>query len=587
MEAKAKKKIKEKEGDVEMSADNFTKEQETSVDQESTLFLGFLNRDGSVLYFNPIAEVVKNCDGYSNIKQLEIENVKDILKSDPYKHLNFKLNMNEKECIEDYVNSNINMLFVVSVNKDFISVNPERSNHYYGKNISKDDIKVIFEQEELGICECIPSNIGLAIEKDKWKYIIFKSDCNNSDDLEKKYKMLYDPKEESDKVWFISTENTSDLNTGNTIGLNTILYGPPGTGKTFHAVNYAVDIIGINNKENPEYAGKSGYELIKTAYDDFVNAGRIAFVTFHQSYGYEEFIEGIKPVLKGVKDSQSQKVNRGNEDTCNLEEANNIESQNNNAGTLEFRIEPGIFKAFCDEARKDNNKGKKFVFIIDEINRGNISKIFGELITLIEPNKRAGNDEEMKVKLPYSKEEFSVPNNVYILGTMNTAGRSIALIDTALRRRFNFIEMMPRSDLLEDMKLTINKDGEFIDIQAMLETINNRIEILYDREHTIGQAFFMKLKKNPSLEVLADIFKTNIIPLLQEYFYEDYEKIQWILGDNNKKDKNIKFIQNEKIDLKEAFFGGIECDKENKYSINKDAFSEPYSYIYIYKQEKK
>ena len=166
---------------------------------------------------------------------------------------------------------------------------------------------------------------------------------------------------------------------------------------------------------------------------------------------------------------------------------------------------------------------KPCVFVIDEINRGNISKIFGELITLIEDTKREGLPEQASAILPYSGESFSVPSNVYILGTMNTADRSITLMDTALRRRFQFFEMMPDPEVLR--KLGADKVGE-LDVAAMLKIINERITFLYDREHTIGHAFFTKLKDSPNIATLASIFRKSIIPLLQEYFYEDYQKIQ-------------------------------------------------------------
>jgi len=244
---------------------------------------------------------------------------------------------------------------------------------------------------------------------------------------------------------------------------------------------------------------------------------RYRFITFHQSFSYEEFIEGIKP----------KKTEEGNE--------------------LIYDIEDGIFKKCCMEALKltsftgtwkeffelslnerksfFGNETPAYAIFIDEINRGNISKIFGELITLIESDKRLGAEHEMIVTLPYSKEKFGIPKNLHIIGTMNTADRSIALIDTALRRRFSFKEIMPDSDLLTGVQI------EDIDVQKMLEVINKRIEFLYDRDHMIGHSYFLDLKENPSFEKLCDIFENKIIPLLQEYFYDDWEKIQLVLNE--------------------------------------------------------
>lgn len=221
------------------------------------------------------------------------------------------------------------------------------------------------------------------------------------------------------------------------------------------------------------------------------------FITFHQSYGYEEFVEGVKAIPVGEL---------GNED----------------GNEMIYKVVDGIFKKLSKRALK--NPHYNYAIIIDEINRGNISKIFGELITLIEPSKRIGASEEIRVRLPYSNDEFGVPQNLYILGTMNTADRSIALMDTALRRRFEFTEMLPRPELLNF------KIGE-IHIQSMLEKINQRVEYLYDRDHTIGHAYFMTLQEKQTISELENIFKNKIIPLLQEYFYDDWEKILMVLGD--------------------------------------------------------
>ena len=336
---------------------------------------------------------------------------------------------------------------------------------------------------------------------------------------------------------------------------NLILYGPPGTGKTYNSVIYAVAIC--DGKPIDEL---TDYDAVMSRYNELKKAGRISFTTFHQSYGYEEFIEGIKPII------------------------------DENKHDIGYTIEPGVFKKFCDNAKSITRTStgiestvieentEPYVFIIDEINRGNISKIFGELITLIESTKREGMPEAASAILPYSGDEFSVPSNVYILGTMNTADRSIALMDTALRRRFQFVEMMPDSDVLRK----IHADNvEDLDVAAMLDKINERIEFLYDREHTIGHAFFTDLKDDETLEKLQSIFEKSVIPLLQEYFYEDYQKIQLVLGDNAKSDDSLKFIIDEKVVAKNIFKGNVEdvIDlPEKKYSINSKAFENINSY---------
>lgn len=485
------------------------------------------------------------------------------------------------------------------------------------------------------------------------------------------------------------------------VGLNTILYGPPGTGKTYHTVIYAVAII-----ENKELSAveKEDYAEVLERYNEYKAQGRIEFTTFHQSYGYEEFIEGIRPTITP-------------------------DDADGESGDIQYSVQPGVFKCFCERAERpivvanadygisdspniwkvslegtgdnptrteclknnhirigwddygkditdetdfsvsggrvvlnafinkmqvgdivlscysastidaigvvtgeyewhdeyanlkrlrkvnwvvkdirenilainggtsmtlasvyrlnisladvyqliekyqpkqivpNNVRNDNYVFIIDEINRGNISKIFGELITLIEASKRVGLPESMTVRLPYSQKLFGVPKNVYIIGTMNTADRSIATIDTALRRRFLFREMLPAPKVLADISV------EDLSISEMLTRLNKRIAVLYDREHTIGHAYFMPLKASPTVETLAEVFTNIIIPLLQEYFYEDYEKIRLVLGDNKKSNPEEQFIVAKENNYAELF-GDIEVglDAGYSYEINYAAF---------------
>jgi 5-methylcytosine-specific restriction endonuclease McrBC GTP-binding regulatory subunit McrB len=270
--------------------------------------------------------------------------------------------------------------------------------------------------------------------------------------------------------------------------LNQILYGPPGTGKTFNTINKALAIINEIEEEDLE----EDREKLKEEFDELAKTGQIVFTTFHQNMSYEDFIEGIKPDCENNKD-------------------------------ISYKIEPGIFKKICEQAIGTIKESKNFVLIIDEINRGNVSQIFGELITLIEEDKRLGEAEELKATLPYSKEKFGVPNNLYIIGTMNTADRSVEALDTALRRRFSFEEMMPKYDLPELKDKTIDS----IHLMKLLETINSRIKKLLDRDHQIGHSYFFGID---SLEKLKSVFKDKIIPLLQEYFFGDYGKIGFVLG---------------------------------------------------------
>ncbi|MDR0947240.1 MAG: AAA family ATPase [Ruminococcus sp.] len=336
------------------------------------------------------------------------------------------------------------------------------------------------------------------------------------------------------------------------MGANIILYGPPGTGKTYNTVTYAISLITgrpIRDVMQENYDTLlEQYSLLKNQY------GQIEFTTFHQSFGYEEFVEGIKPVFLQVMNEKGERTRK--------EE-------------MVYRVDQGIFRKFCTEA--EQNPDEKYIFIIDEINRGNISKIFGELITLIEPSKRVGQAEATTVKLAYSQEAFGVPDNIYILGTMNTADRSIAMLDTALRRRFSFIEMLPNPHIFDGVSV------EGIDIAKLMTIINKRVEILLDRDHTIGHAYFMPLMTRATLPVLANIFKNSIIPLLQEYFYDDYEKMRLVLGDQQKP-VSEQFITNSSINYEQVFGGAKDLYLENDeiYSINSAAFGNINSYFKIF-----
>lgn len=212
------------------------------------------------------------------------------------------------------------------------------------------------------------------------------------------------------------------------------------------------------------------------------------------------------------------------------------------------------------------------VLIIDEINRGNIARIFGELITLIEPSKRQGAEESLEVMLPYSKKRFSVPNNVYIIGTMNTADRSLTGLDIALRRRFVFREMPPDHSLLDGVLI------EGVDIGNLLRILNQRIEVLLDRDHCLGHTFFLPLKDDPTLAQLASIFRGSIIPLLQEYFFEDWERIHWVLNDHRKPLAN-QFVT-QTTASPEALFGNVTGLRHanGRWKLNHDAFSNVKSY---------
>ena len=497
----------------------------------------------------------------------------------------------------------------------------------------------------------------------------------------------------------MSVDTVTQHNTQNTdIAKNTILYGPPGTGKTYNTVMYAVAII--ENKKLEEIK-KENYTEVIDRYNKYKEDGLIEFTTFHQSYGYEEFIEGIKPVIHsdeedetdiqyevvpglfkkfcdiagkpilrkekcdiGINESptiwkislegsgenstrtecmKNEHIRIGYDEygreitnlfkgaagrhilnyfindmsigdivmscyDCNTVDAigvvtgeyewhdeypeykrlrkvnwivkgikENIIKINNgsrlsNPTVYKLRMDLSdvmeIIEKYSKNTIEVEGKKKNHVFIIDEINRGNISKIFGELITLIEPTKRIGQTEGQKVRLPYSQKLFGVPNNVYLIGTMNTADRSIATIDTALRRRFNFKEMLPDEEVLDGIYV------EDVSIKDIFIKMNKRITVLFDREHTLGHAYFLPLKDAPTIETLANIFENSIIPLLQEYFYEDYEKIRMVLGDNQRDSEDKQFITIEENDYNDLFgYIDYDFDEMSTYKINSFALT--------------
>lgn len=397
---------------------------------------------------------------------------------------------------------------------------------------------------------------------------------------------------------------------------NQILYGPPGTGKTYHTVNKAISII------NPSFDLNQCRDLVKAEYKRLVDSGQIVFTTFHQSLSYEDFVEGIKPLIDEDADGNKQviydvqpgilkqmvdrmlvsrthsseessytfddgwnelielsneQIEAGKEYKLNIltPEMGMMVTEITSNGNLNLKPSKGSGKEYlvsyarCKKlqhafpnlsvvknidkefraviggmnstaywsvlnfinnkiASKGNKRNKStssealpHVLIIDEINRGNVSAIFGELITLIEESKREGKEESLEVTLPYSKEKFIVPENLYIIGTMNTADRSVEAIDTALRRRFVFEEMLPNYQLPEIQQQVFGYPATEI-----LKKINERIEKLIDRDHCIGHTYFIGKDET----TIVESFYKNIIPLLQEYFFGDYGKIGLVLG---------------------------------------------------------
>ncbi len=519
---------------------------------------------------------------------------------------------------------------------------------------------------------------------------------------------------ESELAPAASDEEESEL----PASLNTILYGPPGTGKTYTTIDEAIKIL------DPEFFAKneSERESLKERFDDLVTNSRIRFVTFHQSFAYEDFVEGLraetdeaeggqiqylieKGVFKAICEDASKPIQSasaklgvsdspriwkisidgtgdsatrqhclkngearigwgyvgdlktaqlndpafalGSNDRSTLELFGNeiavgdvvlcIRSATEVAavgivnGDYRYEATPPVsvrpdyknvlpvnwIVTDCNFSILGLNSQKRFtlktvyeitrfswtelldglrtagvdlkavgpteinsapyVLIIDEINRGNVSRIFGELITLIEPSKRLGAKESLTVTLPYSKKPFGVPKNVYLIGTMNTADKSLTGLDIALRRRFVFKEMPARPELLD--KVVISG----LSIGQMLRSINQRIEVLLDRDHCIGHAYFLPLDKDRSVERLAAIFKQQVLPLLQEYFFEDWERIGWVLNDHRTKvEPFIRLGSLGSVPLAKLFGAEVAGSlRDTRWAVNEGALASIESYLNI------
>ncbi|WP_049140804.1 AAA family ATPase [Bacillus subtilis] len=301
-----------------------------------------------------------------------------------------------------------------------------------------------------------------------------------------------------------------------------------------------------------------------TFFDSYLTNGsigkRFCFVTFHQSFTYEDFIEGIRPKIDIFNTTNGQQ-----------------------SGDIQYEIKDGLFKELCEEAKL--HPTKEYAIFIDEINRGNISEIFGDLISLVELDKRLGMPNELKVRLPYSKTEFGVPQNISIYGTMNSADRSIALIDIALRRRFEFEPMTSDLNILESVlreKGVNPKNINGIDLVKLLETINKRIQLLLDENFVIGHAYFTPVT---NFESLKEIMIKKVIPLLEEYFFDDLEKVQLVLADLDEDGelKDDALYKHEILDVGDLleYQGDFNLENKKKYFVTDSVTVDSLKKIYL------
>lgn len=320
---------------------------------------------------------------------------------------------------------------------------------------------------------------------------------------------------------------------------NVILHGPPGTGKTYDAIRMAVALV---EKKAFRDVTPDDERSIFERYRSYVDEGMVEFVTFHANVGYEEWMEGIRPTLE--------------------------------TSDVSYRVVDGPMKQLC--ARAKALPHERFVMIIDELNRANVTSVFGELLTVLEPTKRLGAKEALTVRLPHSGESFGVPQNVYVIGTMNTSDRTLAPLDDAFRRRFRFISREPNVSLLKEV--TVGS----IDVYRLVSTMNERLFALGGKEAVIGHAYFTELIDDPSLERLAHLFKTAVVPALFETFAFDESLVRLVLADG------AKLTQHQFVTVytppEDLFFGADVPLLDERYVVQPDAFYDEASYVGVYER---